>query len=89
MVALLSLAGCGGGGGSSGPAAPSPTGSTPENGRLIIGLTDAEGDFLVYDVTVESLILHRQNGDVVEALPLATRVDFAELTEVTELLNEG
>ncbi|MEQ9451795.1 MAG: DUF4382 domain-containing protein [Pseudomonadales bacterium] len=86
LVALLTLAGCGGGGGSS-AAAPNPNGTTSESGQLMIGLTDAEGDFLIYDVTVSSLTLERQNGDVVDALPLATRVDFAELTEVTEFLN--
>ncbi|MEQ8690079.1 MAG: hypothetical protein RIC89_04480, partial [Pseudomonadales bacterium] len=56
LVALLTLAGCGGGGGSS-AAAPNPAGTTSESGQLMIGLTDAEGDFLIYDVTVSSLTL--------------------------------
>ncbi|MEM8766867.1 MAG: DUF4382 domain-containing protein [Pseudomonadota bacterium] len=86
-LALLGvLAACGGGsGGASG--APDPLGSAPEeSGQLVIGLTDAEGDFGSYTVDVRALRLLREDGTVVEALPLETRVDFAELTEVTELL---
>lgn len=87
LFAMLSIAaGCGGGGGSS--AAPLDQGSAPaeEVGEVFVGLTDAEGDFLKYSVLVQSLTLTRANGDVVETLPLATQVDFAELTEVTEFL---
>ncbi len=86
LLALVLLAhGCGGGGGSSAsaPAADAP----PELGELFIGITDAEGDFLRYAVDVEALTLERANGDVVETLPLTTRIDFTELTEVTEFLS--
>ncbi len=86
LLALLIVAqGCGGGGSSS-PAAPAPE-APPDTGALFIGITDAEGDFLRYTVDVESLTLTRENGDVVETLPLATRIDFTELTEVTEFLS--
>ncbi len=79
------LAGCGGGGGSA--PAPVQTSSTPEEtGQLVISLTDAEGDFLSYTVDVTSVALERADGTRVETLPLTTRVDFAELVEVTELL---
>ncbi|XOV82431.1 MAG: DUF4382 domain-containing protein [bacterium] len=77
-----------GGGGSGGSSAPDPSGSAPpELGQLVIGVTDAEGDFLVYDVAIEALTLTRQNGDIVEALPIETRINFTELTEVTEILS--
>ena len=80
------LIGCGGGSGSD----PTPTAATvpaaEESGQVIIALTDAEGDFASYTVTVSSLVLERADGTVVETLPMSTVVDFAELTEVTELL---
>jgi hypothetical protein len=47
-------------------------------------MTDAAGDFLSYTVDVESLTLTKQNGAVVETLPLKTRVDFADYVEMTE-----
>ncbi len=85
-LALMSLmAACGGGSG--GASAPEPLAAAPEeSGQLVIGLTDAEGDFGSYTVDVLALRLFREDGSIVEALPLETRVDFAELTEVTELL---
>ncbi|MGE0623796.1 MAG: DUF4382 domain-containing protein [Pseudomonadales bacterium] len=82
---LLISSGCGGGGGSS---AAAPVSAAPaETGEVIIGLTDAEGDFLSYIVDVTSVQLERADGTRVETLPLSTRVDFAELTEVTELVS--
>ncbi len=56
------------------------------DGELIIGLTDAEGDFATYTVDVTSLTLTKASGEVVQALPLSTRVDFAQYTEMTEFL---
>ena len=56
------------------------------NGELVIGLTDAEGDFATYTVDVKSLTLTKASGEVVQALPLSTRVDFAQYTEMTEFL---
>jgi len=71
LFALLTA--CGGGSGSS--------------GEVVIGLTDAEGDFLRYEVDVVALKLVRDDGLVVDALPVeATPVDFASLVEVTEFL---
>lgn len=57
-----------------------------ENGEVVIGLTDAPGDFVTYSVDVVSLTLTKANGAVVETVPLRTRVDFAQYTEMTEFL---
>ena len=57
-----------------------------DSGEVVIGLTDADGDFLTYQVDVQSLTLTHEDGTVVEVLPLTTRVDFAEYTEMTEFL---
>jgi hypothetical protein len=75
---LLLLAGCGGG--------SSSDTDTQESGELVIGLTDAPGDFSSYTVNLVSLTLTKQNGAVVETLPLNTRVDFAQYTDMTEFL---
>ncbi len=55
-------------------------------GDLLIGLTDAQGDFLSYAVDVKSITLTKANGAVVETMPLTTKVDFAQYTEMTEFL---
>lgn len=56
------------------------------DGELSIALTDAEGDFVSYTVDVVALTLTKANGTVVETLPLKTRVDFAQYTDMTEFL---
>jgi len=76
MVAVA-LAGCGGG--SNGAAGDS-------NGEVAIALTDAPGDFIAYQVNVLSITLTRANGSVVEVLPVSSRVDFAQYTEMTEFV---
>ncbi|HEY6598648.1 MAG TPA: DUF4382 domain-containing protein, partial [Pseudomonadales bacterium] len=82
LAALLT--GCGGGGGeSSRVAAPAAAATT---GQLTIGVRDAADDFLNYTVDVTSLRLERANGDVVETVPLTTRIDFAALVDLTEFL---
>ncbi len=72
ITTTLLLGGCGGGDGS--------------RGQVIIGLTDAPGDFFTYSVDVVSLTLTKANGTVVETVPMRTRVDFARYTELTEFL---
>lgn len=73
LTSLFALSGCGSG--------DTPASST---GEVVIGLTDAEGDFLTYAVDVKQLTLTKANGAVVNVLPQATRVDFAQYTELTE-----
>ncbi|MGD0210121.1 MAG: metallophosphoesterase [Desulfomonilia bacterium] len=77
---IFILQGCGGGGSSS------STGGSSTSGQALIGLTDAPGDFVHYQVDVTSLTLTKANGAVVETLPLKTSVDFAQLTDMTEFL---
>ncbi|MCF6339003.1 MAG: metallophosphoesterase [Gammaproteobacteria bacterium] len=74
----ISLVGCG--------ASSDSTAEAEGDGEIVIGLTDAEGDFASYTVDVLSLTLTKANGAVVETLPLSTRVDFAQYTEMTEFL---
>lgn len=84
-AAALALAGCGGGGGSS--ASNSTPSACSDCGTLLVGLTDADGDFVSYTVDVLSITLQRANGTVVETLPQTTRVDFAQLTNLSDLLS--
>lgn len=87
MAALvLTLAACGGsGGGTAPPPVANPPGA-PAEGIAMIGLTDAPGDFLTYRVTVTGIALQAANGVVVETLPEAASVDFAEYVEATEFV---
>ena len=83
ILLALSLAGCGGG--SDGGGSSSGGGQTP-SGEVVIGITDAEGDFISYSVEILSITLTKASGAVVETLPLKTRVDFAQYTEMTEFV---
>jgi hypothetical protein len=85
---LLALSACGDGGGIIGRDDDDdpPTCTSTTCGTVVIGLTDADGDFLSYAVDVVSLKLERSNGATVETLPIRQRVDFAELVDLTELL---
>ncbi len=78
LLSLLFITACGGGG-SSGT-------NQQDNGDVLITLTDAEGDFVTYTLDVLSIRLTRQDGTEVETLPMNTRVDFAQYTEMTEFL---
>jgi hypothetical protein len=55
-------------------------------GTLMVGLTDADGDFLSYSVDVVSLSLRKADGTIVQTLPTRQRVDFAQLVDLTELV---
>ena len=79
LLFAVVLSGCSG----SGSGGSNPTGDT---GDLVVGLTDAESDFVKYEVDVVSLTLTKQNGAVVDTLPVITRVDFAQYAEMTEFL---
>jgi hypothetical protein len=85
LIAPIILNGCNSGSGSEGTGT-SGWGGSGTSGDLVIGLTDAPGDFVTYTVDVVSLTLTKQNGAVVNALPLETRVDFSRYTDMTEFL---
>ena len=77
IALMLLLNACGGSGSAS---------SNASDGEVVIGLTDAAGDSASYTVDVRSLSLTRSDGVEVETLPLVTRVDFAQYTDLTEFL---
>ena len=79
LFALLQQ-GCGGGGSGSSIAPP----VAAATGQVMVGMRDAPGDFVSYAVDVTSVRLVRANGDVVETVPLTTRIDFTELADLTE-----
>lgn len=81
LMVLSGVYGCGGGSGT--------TGQTAGQGELSISLTDAPGDFATYTVDVLGLTLTRANGAQVSALPLETRIDFSQYTEMTEFLTSA
>jgi hypothetical protein len=85
-IALLALSAYGGGGLAIQAPAPVQGCDTTTYGTLMIGLTDADGDFLSYSVDVVSLSLRKADGTVVQALPTRQRVDFAGLVDLTELV---
>lgn len=85
-LAALTLAGCGGSSGSSdSPQTPNTPGAS--TGTLLISVTDADGDFVSYSVDVLSVTLQRRGGGTVEVLPATTRIDFAQLTDLSDLLS--
>jgi hypothetical protein len=61
-------------------------GNNDDTGTVQVGLTDAPGDFLSYTVDVTSLTLTKADGTVIETLPQRTRVDLAQLTDLTEFV---
>lgn len=81
--------------GPAGPQTPASTTScdpgnpqtTSECGTVLIAVTDAEGDFTTYIVDLLSISLERADGSRVETLPASTRIDFANLTELAELIS--
>jgi hypothetical protein len=86
IALILGLSACGGGSGSGSGSGTGPSAST---GVVNVGLTDAAGDFLTYTIDVTSLTLTKANGTVVETLPQKARVDFAQYTDLTELLTDA
>jgi len=66
---------------------PSDPATADACGTVLVAVTDGDGDFVSYIVDVLSITLTRGNGASVETLPAATRVDFAALTELSELLS--
>jgi hypothetical protein len=58
-------------------------------GAALVTMQDAAGDFLSYTVDVVSLKLRKASGATVETLPATTRVDFAQLVDLSELISAG
>jgi hypothetical protein len=91
---VLLLAGCGDegmsgmGGMTSGVNGPSACGSS-SCGPAMLTMTDAKGDFLSYTVNMTSLQLQTAAGATVETLPAVTKVDFAQLVDLTEVISAG
>ena len=87
LVLLIQwLQGCGSGSSTAIPVSePTVVPTTQESGEVVITITDAEGDFKTYTVDVQSIKLERTNGNLIETVPLTTRIDFTELTELSEL----
>jgi hypothetical protein len=87
----LFLAACGGGSDSdmSSPASPTDCSNAADCGGVMIGITDADGDFVRYAVAIESLTLDRQDGAEIETLPATVTIDLAQFTDVTELFTSA
>jgi len=92
IITSLAITACGSGSGTDAatPAAagcdPADPATLPDCGTVYVGLTDADGDFLNYTVTVTSLTLETANGRVVETLPRETRINFTDYVDLTELV---
>ncbi len=93
LLTALILTGCSGGAGTaaSGPfpvasCDPANAATFDECGTVLVGFTDADGDFLNYTVDVLSLTLETANGRVVEVMPRKTRINFTDYVDVTELV---
>jgi hypothetical protein len=74
----------------SGDSTEGPQGSScGDCGTALLTMTDAEGDFLSYTVDITSLQLKKANGTVVQTLPATSRIDFAQLVDLSEVLSAG
>jgi len=96
MLITVALAACGGGTTTSentappisaGVCVPADPATASECGSVIIGLTDADGDFASYTVDVSELTLERADGAIVNVLPNRTRIDFAQYVDLTEFIS--
>ena len=84
LLLTAALTACGGGG--SANMASNSCGATACS-AAVVTITDATGDFLSYTVNIVSLKLTRDDGTVVETLPVTTTVDFAKLVDLTEVIS--
>ena len=93
LIFALSACGSDGTGSSTGFASgasgcvPTDASTTGECGNVLLAFTDAEGDFTSYTVDVLSISLERANGTRIEMLPASARIDFAQLTSLSELIS--
>jgi hypothetical protein len=88
---MLLLAGCGGGmsSGMGNAAGASACSGSMSCGASMVTMTDAKGDFLSYTVNLTSLQLQTAAGASVETMPAVTKVDFAQLVDLTEIISAG
>lgn len=77
LSSVLVLSACSSGG--------SDSAGTEEKGTLEIAITDAEEDFLTYQIELDSVTLNRLDGTRVDVLPLSTEVDFVQYQDLSEL----
>ncbi|TQV84922.1 hypothetical protein [Aliikangiella coralliicola] len=92
---LVTLTACGGGGSAveeEVPVAQAVSCETSDDGTiedgcgiLLLGLTDADGDFLNYTVDVTGIELTRLDGTQVSAMPSTQSVNFVDYVELSEL----
>jgi len=71
--------------GSSNDSTSETTTSQIENGSLELAITDAEEDFLTYQIELDAITLNRQDGTEVSILPLSSEIDFVQYQELSEL----
>src|SRR5205809_6260992 len=82
IAGAAGVSGCGGGVGSGSPMSS----RAPASGVAMVTLTDAPGDFLSYQLAVVSLKLTRADGTAVEILPAPSKVEFAQLANLSEVI---
>lgn len=95
LLSALFVTACGGGSSTSAipdnpqVAACDPTQAATfdECGTVLVGFTDADGDFLNYTIDVIKLTLETANGRTVEVLPQQTRINFTDYVDLTELVS--
>lgn len=94
LVVAVLLTACGGGASTTSDGPTASLGCDPDNvathdecGAVIVGLTDADGDFLNYSVNVLSIELETANGRIIETLPRATRINFTDYVDLTEIVS--
>ncbi|MCX2778317.1 hypothetical protein [Microbulbifer thermotolerans] len=94
LIATILLSACGGGGGggshSGGDKVVCETSDAivpPDGcGRLLVGFTDLDGDFVRYQVAITSLRVLRANGTGIELLEKDNTVDLVQYKGLAELV---
>ncbi|MDX1516421.1 MAG: metallophosphoesterase [Woeseiaceae bacterium] len=93
LAVVLLLAACGGGASTTDTTPPTAAQCDPSDpstadqcGTVLVGITDADGDFVNYAVDVVQLSLEMANGRTVDALPASTRINFTDYVDMTEVL---
>jgi len=91
-LALLAAA-CGGSDSGMSSGGGGGTQVTPGNcqdcGTALLTMTDAPGDFLSYTVDITSVQLKKADGTQVQTLPASSRIDFAQLVDLDEVISAG